>query len=82
MSETLIMTSVGGLIFALLSGQPLVIIGVTGPILVFEESVFKVCSYFFLFSSCILNYQQHYVLKLDSGFFFQWKGQIMSLHFL
>ncbi len=62
------MTSVGGLIFALLSGQPLVIIGVTGPILVFEESVFKVCSYFF-FSSCILDYQEHYVLQLDSEFF-------------
>ena len=41
-SETLIMTSIGGLIFAFLSGQPLVIIGVTGPTLVFEESLYQV----------------------------------------
>ncbi len=38
------MTSVCGLLYTLLSGQPLVIIGVTGPMLVFEESLYQVKS--------------------------------------
>ncbi len=41
-SETLLMTAIGGIIFAILSGQPLVIVGVTGPTLVFEESLYQV----------------------------------------
>lgn len=35
-------TAVCGIVFALFSGQPLNIIGVTGPILVFEENLYKV----------------------------------------
>ncbi|XP_063244472.1 band 3 anion transport protein isoform X2 [Bacillus rossius redtenbacheri] len=42
-SETLISTSVAGIIFALLSGQPLIIIGTTGPLLIFDESLFNFC---------------------------------------
>lgn len=41
-SETLIATSVAGVMFALLSGQPLVIVGATGPLLLFDESLFNV----------------------------------------
>ena len=41
-SEMIVGSSVCGVIFALFSGQPLIIIGVTGPILVFEENLFKV----------------------------------------
>ena len=36
------MTCIGGLFFAVLSGQPVVIIGVTGPILLFEDSLYQV----------------------------------------
>ena len=36
------MSSMCGLIFAFFSAQPMIIIGVTGPILVFEESLYKV----------------------------------------
>lgn len=41
-SETLVSTAVAGMLFALLSGQPLVIIGTTGPLLLFDESLYKV----------------------------------------
>ncbi|XP_024084063.1 band 3 anion transport protein isoform X3 [Cimex lectularius] len=42
-SETLISTAIGGIVFALLSGQPLVIIGATGPLLLFDESLYTFC---------------------------------------
>lgn len=41
-SETLISTALGGIVFALLSGQPLVVIGTTGPLLLFDESLYTV----------------------------------------
>jgi len=41
-SETLLATSAAGILFALLSGQPLVIVGTTGPLLLFDESLFGV----------------------------------------
>ncbi|XP_069684208.1 band 3 anion transport protein-like isoform X3 [Periplaneta americana] len=42
-SETLISTSAAGILFALLSGQPLIIIGATGPLLLFDESLYSFC---------------------------------------
>ncbi|XP_014270273.1 band 3 anion transport protein isoform X3 [Halyomorpha halys] len=42
-SETLVATSFAGIFFALLSGQPLVIIGATGPLLLFDESLYTFC---------------------------------------
>ncbi|KAK5643033.1 hypothetical protein RI129_009200 [Pyrocoelia pectoralis] len=42
-SETLVATSGAGLVFALLGGQPLVIIGTTGPLLLFDESLYQFC---------------------------------------
>jgi len=41
-SEMLLCTSVCGVAFALLSAQPLIIIGTTGPIVVFDEALYKV----------------------------------------
>jgi len=41
-TEMLLTTSICGVVFALLSAQPLVIIGTTGPIIVFEEALYKV----------------------------------------
>lgn len=35
-------TAVAGIIFALFAGQPLLIVGFTGPIMVFEEGIYKV----------------------------------------
>nr|XP_023013416.1 band 3 anion transport protein-like isoform X1 [Leptinotarsa decemlineata] len=42
-SETLLCTSLGGIIFAMLAGQPLVIVGTTGALLLFDESLFQFC---------------------------------------
>ncbi|XP_041374597.1 anion exchange protein 2-like isoform X2 [Gigantopelta aegis] len=42
-TETMLSTSLCGIIFGLFSGQPLLIVGATGPVLVFEQSLFKFC---------------------------------------
>ncbi|XP_046676842.1 band 3 anion transport protein isoform X2 [Homalodisca vitripennis] len=42
-SETLVATAGAGVFFSLFSGQPLVIIGTTGPLLLFDESLFSFC---------------------------------------
>lgn len=41
-SELIISTSALGILFSLLSAQPLLIIGFSGPLLVFEEAFYKV----------------------------------------
>ena len=41
--EQLLAASIGGVLFSLLSGQPLTILGATGPMLVFEEILFNFC---------------------------------------
>lgn len=41
-SELIISTSVLGMLFSLLSAQPLLVIGFSGPLLVFEEAFYKV----------------------------------------
>ncbi|CAF0881089.1 unnamed protein product [Adineta steineri] len=42
-NEMLIASSISGLLFGLMSGQPLLILGPTGPFLVFEEMVYDLC---------------------------------------
>ncbi|KAJ8687514.1 hypothetical protein QAD02_023308 [Eretmocerus hayati] len=42
-SETLVSCSFTGIIMALFATQPLVIIGLTGPLLLFDESLYKFC---------------------------------------
>lgn len=41
--ETLLMSAVAGAIFALTAGCPLIIIGTTGPVLLFDEALFGFC---------------------------------------
>jgi hypothetical protein len=41
--EMLVVTAVGGVLFALLSGQPLTILGGTGPITIFTGLLFTIC---------------------------------------
>lgn len=41
-SELLISTAAQGILFALLSAQPLLVLGFSGPLLVFEEAFFSV----------------------------------------
>ncbi|KAL1456997.1 hypothetical protein WDU94_001676 [Cyamophila willieti] len=42
-SETLLATCLSGIFFALMSGQPLIIIGSTGPLMLFDESLYNFC---------------------------------------
>nr|XP_048301761.1 band 3 anion transport protein [Myodes glareolus] len=42
-SELLISTAVQGILFALLAAQPLLVLGFSGPLLVFEEAFFTFC---------------------------------------
>ncbi|XP_061710644.1 band 3 anion transport protein isoform X2 [Cydia pomonella] len=42
-TETLLFTCFGGIFFALLSGQPMMITGATGPLLLLDESLFSFC---------------------------------------
>ncbi|XP_021352339.1 band 3 anion transport protein-like isoform X2 [Mizuhopecten yessoensis] len=42
-TETVVSTSLCGIIFGLFAGQPLMIVGATGPVLVFEQSLYKFC---------------------------------------
>lgn len=42
-SELLISTAVQGILFALLGAQPLLVLGFSGPLLVFEEAFFSFC---------------------------------------
>lgn len=41
-TELIVSTAVIGVIFSLLAGQPLLVIGFSGPLLVFEEAYYKV----------------------------------------
>lgn len=43
-SETLVAASGCGIIFALIAGQPMVIIGTTGPLLLLDESLYQFCA--------------------------------------
>ena len=43
-SETLVMSSMAALVFALFAGSPLIITGVTGPNLLYDESLFRICN--------------------------------------
>lgn len=42
-NEIIIGTAVCGIVYALFAGQPLVILGATGPLLIFEVILFKLC---------------------------------------
>lgn len=43
-TETILSTSFSGVLFGLFSAQPMMILGATGPVLVFEESLYQVWS--------------------------------------
>lgn len=45
LSESILATALGGILFGFCSGQPLMIVGVTGPVLVFEETIYNVSYY-------------------------------------
>lgn len=42
-SELMVSTAIQGVIFCLIAAQPVLVIGFSGPLLVFEEAFFAVC---------------------------------------
>ena len=41
-TEMMVSTAICGILFAIFSGQPLIVIGATGPVVIFEEALYKV----------------------------------------
>lgn len=46
-SELIVATAVQGVLFCLLGAQPLLVVGFSGPLLVFEEAFYSVSFFFF-----------------------------------
>ncbi|RNA18758.1 anion exchange 2-like isoform X2, partial [Brachionus plicatilis] len=83
-SEMLIATSMNGIIFGLFSGQPLMILGPTGPFLVFEEMLYQFCrkvvcldflaircwvaAWVLLFAVVMLGFETIYVIQYVTRF--------------
>ncbi|CAR23867.1 Bor1p [Lachancea thermotolerans CBS 6340] len=69
-NEVLLASTVGGVVFGLLAGQPLCIVGVTGPITIFNYTVYEVIkplhtNYFgFMFWVCIWSMIFHFLLAI------------------
>lgn len=58
-TELIVSTATLGVLFSLLAGQPLLIIGFSGPLLVFEEAYYKVAHWFHRYCSCTCFWQKH-----------------------
>lgn len=55
-SEVIFATCLCGILFGLFAGQPLIIIGTTGPVLVFEQTIYNVSTAIFIgFDWCFLT---------------------------
>lgn len=52
-SELIVATALQGIVFSVLSAQPLLVIGFSGPLLVFEEAFFTVSSPDFVPRKCL-----------------------------
>jgi len=81
--ETLMATSLCGILFALFAGQPLIIVGTTGPILVFEQATYEFCEllnieflpmrfwigmWVFLILLCVVAFEGCYLVEYFSRF--------------
>lgn len=73
-SELIISTSVLGILFSLLGAQPLLVIGFSGPLLVFEEAFYKVHV-----RQCLCLAAAHSVLALEraAGISQLYKGSLL-----
>lgn len=74
-SETMVSTAVAGMIFSLLCGQPLMLIGATGPVLVFEQSLYSVrnisfCAFLNLYDDFIVSTTGFWLFFIFGCFFF------------
>lgn len=55
--ETLLISAVNGLIFAIFAAQPLLIVGATGPLMIFDMSLYSVSFLYFHFIELFLKMQ-------------------------
>jgi len=64
-NEMLIASSVNGFLFGFVSGQPLLILGPTGPFLVFEEMVYDVSRYTKLICDIRISFSEKCVNRIN-----------------
>lgn len=81
-SELIISTSVLGILFSLLGAQPLLVIGFSGPLLVFEEAFYKVhvwqCLCLALACSALVLERAAGIFQLLKGFLVVWTPWVLS----
>ena len=71
-NEVLLSSAMAGIVFGLISGQPLCIVGVTGPISIFNYTVYEIIKplntdYFgFMFWVCIWSMILHFIIALTN----------------
>ncbi len=53
--ETILATSIGGVLFAIFSAQPIMLVGVSGTMLIFEQSLYKAGLQWELDLICIIH---------------------------
>lgn len=74
-NEVLLSSGMAGIVFGVLSGQPLCIVGVTGPISIFNYTVYEIIrplntNYFgFMFWICIWSMILHLILAVSNAVF-------------
>ncbi|CCD25744.1 Bor1p NDAI_0F04260 [Naumovozyma dairenensis CBS 421] len=72
-NEVLLSSAMAGIVFGVLSGQPLCIVGVTGPISIFNYTVYEIIkplntNYFgFMFWICIWSMIFHFILAIGNA---------------
>lgn len=72
-NEVLMGSAMGGIVFGLLGGQPLCIVGVTGPITIFNYTVFQIfeprgVNYFALMTwICLWSFIMHSIIAIYDG---------------
>ena len=77
-SETMMGTAMAGIIGSLVLGQPLLILGITGPNVVFEEALYKFCNQQEMNYLSVRVWTGFWILLITLGS----KGSIQSFQFL
>lgn len=67
--ESLFGASLTGVAYSLFAGQPLTILGSTGPVLVFEKILFKFCKYVYLIVALSWHYNTWNVTENNVAFY-------------
>ena len=63
-TEMMLGAGVLGCLFSLFSGQPLIIVGSTGPLIIFEETLFTVSRRLHVLSSVLLTHGSPHISQI------------------